>query len=201
MPPKAKFTKQKILETALNIVRESGIEVLSARTLGTALGCSPQPIFSYFENMEDVKNEVISAAKSIYAKYINEGLKKSPAFKGVGMKYIEFAKDEPKLFELLFMSDVNKSDIPNFLPAKDDNSPFILEAIMNDYNFDEERARTLYNHMAIYANGIAVLFAKNECIFNMEQVSFMLTDVFKAIFISLKNNNSNKSNRSDYIYA
>ena len=72
---------------------------------------------------------------------------------------------------------------------------------MNDYNFDEERARTLYNHMAVYANGIAVLFAKNECIFNMEQVSFMLTDVFKAIFISLKNNNSNKNNRSDYIYA
>ena len=97
MPPKAKFTKEQILKSALEIVRESGIDALSARSLGTALGCSPQPIFSYFENMEDVKNEVISAAKSIYAKYINEGLKKSPTFKGVGMKYIEFAKDEPKL--------------------------------------------------------------------------------------------------------
>ena len=200
MPPKAKFTKEQILKSALEIVRESGIDALSARSLGAVLGCSPQPIFSYFENMEDVKNEVISAVKSIYSEYIKEGLKQSPAFKGAGMKYIEFAKDEPKLFELLFMSDVNKSDIPNFLPAKDDNSPFILQAIEDDYNLPEEKARTLYNHMAVYANGIAALFAKNECIFTMEQVSVMLTEVFKAIFFSLKNN-SDKNIRSDFKYA
>lgn len=200
MPPKPKFTKEQILKSALEIVRESGIDALSARSLGASLGCSPQPIFSYFENMEAVKNEVISEAKAIYGEYIKEGLKKSPAFKGVGMKYIEFAKDEPKLFELLFMSDVNKSDIPNFLPAKDDNSPFILQTIEDDYNLPEDKARTLYNHMAVYANGIAALFANNECIFTMEQVSVMLTEVFKAIFFSLKNS-PDKNNRSDFRYA
>ena len=35
MPPKAKFTRDEIIEAALNIVKTDGIEALTSRALGT----------------------------------------------------------------------------------------------------------------------------------------------------------------------
>ena len=40
MPPKPKFTVEEVLDAALAIVRESGEEALTARSLGTALNSS-----------------------------------------------------------------------------------------------------------------------------------------------------------------
>lgn len=35
MPPKAKFTRDQIIQAGLDIVRKNGMEALSARALGT----------------------------------------------------------------------------------------------------------------------------------------------------------------------
>ena len=43
MPPKAKYTREEIIETALNIVAEKGKSALNARDLGAALGTSTRP--------------------------------------------------------------------------------------------------------------------------------------------------------------
>lgn len=43
MPPKAKYSKESVIETALKITRESGIEALSARSLASALSSSTAP--------------------------------------------------------------------------------------------------------------------------------------------------------------
>ena len=51
MPPKPKFTREKITEAALNIIRTRGAESLTARELGKALGSSPCPIFTLFAFM------------------------------------------------------------------------------------------------------------------------------------------------------
>ena len=40
MPPTAKFSKEKIVEAALDIVRTEGFDALTARALGTKLGSS-----------------------------------------------------------------------------------------------------------------------------------------------------------------
>ena len=54
MPPKAKFTKEQITHVALELVRADGISGLTARTLASKLGSSSCPIFTVFENMEEV---------------------------------------------------------------------------------------------------------------------------------------------------
>ena len=51
MPPKAKFTREEIITSALQIVRENGIADVTARELGERLGSSARPIFTVFENM------------------------------------------------------------------------------------------------------------------------------------------------------
>ena len=62
MPPKAKFTKKEVIAAALEMVKENGIENLTARALGERLGSSARPVFTLFDGMEEIKAEVINAA-------------------------------------------------------------------------------------------------------------------------------------------
>lgn len=181
MPPKAKFTADEIVQTALSIVRHDGIQSLTARALASKLGSSARPVFTVFQSMEQVHAEVIGAAKKIYAEYINRGLECIPAFKGVGMQYIVFAKEEPNLFQLLFMSETQMMDAACFFPEIDDNYEAILASVREPYALSWEEARVLYMHMGIYAHGIASLFARKVCFFSLDDVSRMLTEVFESL--------------------
>ena len=55
MPPKAKFSREEIIDAAINIVREDGFDALTSRALGKKLGSSARPIFTVFQNMEEVQ--------------------------------------------------------------------------------------------------------------------------------------------------
>ena len=82
MPPKAKFTREEVVRTALEMVRENGMDTLSARNLSARLGSSASPIFTIFQNMEDVQQEVISAAHEIYRNYLREDISALPGRRG-----------------------------------------------------------------------------------------------------------------------
>ena len=164
MPPKAKFTRDEIIQTGLDIVRENGMEALSARTLGTKLGSSARPIFTVFQSMEEVQEEVKKSAKLLYAGYVKKGLEQELAFKGVGAQYILFAMQEPKLFQLLFMTEQKEAPVvASILSKLDDNYGEILLSVQNGYNLSEDKAEQLYRHLWIYTHGIAVLCATNMC--------------------------------------
>ena len=127
MPPKCKFDRETIVKTALNMVRKDGIDAITARALGERLESSSKPIFSVFNNMEEVQQEVIKAAKDVYNQYVKLGLMQDIAFKGVGVQYIRFAQNEPKLFQLLFMTEqTEKNDVFGILPLIDDNCLYNL---------------------------------------------------------------------------
>ena len=53
MPPKAKITKEMILNTVLEITKETGFETVNARSIAGRLQCSTRPIFTCYENMEE----------------------------------------------------------------------------------------------------------------------------------------------------
>ncbi len=58
MPPKVKFQKKEIIEAALEIAGEQGIEAVTAREVAKKLQVSVGPIFTYFSTMEELKAEV-----------------------------------------------------------------------------------------------------------------------------------------------
>ena len=148
MPPKAKFTKQQIAKAGLDIIRNEGMENLTARALGKMLGSSACPIFTVYENMEDVQAEINKAARAVYSEYIKKGLEEESAFKGVGMQYIMFAIKEPRLFQLLFMSEQSQQpSVSNILPVIDDNYEAILLSVQNCYNLSKEKSERLNNHL------------------------------------------------------
>lgn len=186
MPAKMKYTAEQIVKAALELVREKGASALSARALAKKLGTSTQPIFSCLDNMERVQTEVVREAKRIYAEYVKIGLAQTPAFKGVGMQYILFARDDPELFGLLFMSETDAGDVTNFMPAMDDNSSEILRSVKDLYSLNDSDARRMYNHLAIYTHGIAVLLARRTCDFSVDEISSMLTEVFTGVLRQVK---------------
>lgn len=192
MPPKAKFTREEIIAAALQITREKGIEAVTARELGKQLDSSARPIFTVFQNMEEVIGEVILAAKEIYKQYVCEGLKEESAFKGVGMAYIRFAMQEGKLFQLLFMHEQEEAQgIENILRNIDDNFDRILESVMVPYGLKREDALNLYQNLWIFTHGIATLLATKVCQFTQEKISTMLTDVFIGLIKEIKKKDEN----------
>lgn len=187
MPPKAKFTKAQIAEAAFGILREEGMENLTARALGAKLGSSACPIFTAFANMEEVQQSAIAAAKALYKEYVEKGLSETPAFKGVGMQYIQFAVHEPKLFRRLFMTE--QTTVPDFdrvLPLIDQSYAEILASITENYGVTNTAAQRLYSHLWIYTHGIASLCATKMCRFTEEEISDFLTEVFVSLLKKCK---------------
>lgn len=189
MPPKAKYTKEQITQEALDMIREKGMGNLTARALGQRLGSSACPIFTVFENMEEVQSAAKKAAKGLYAEYVRTGLKEAPSFQGVGMQYIRFAIQEPKLFQLLFMTEQpQKPSVVNVLPIIDENYQEILQSVRDSYDVSGSEAEKLYRHLWIYTHGIAVLCASNTCVFTPEEMRKMLAEVMTSLLHQIKRN-------------
>ncbi len=187
MPPKAKFSKEEVIETALKIVQNEGFEALTARALGGELGSSPRPIFTVFNSMDEVQNEVITAAKALYFKYQEKGLNEKPAFKGSGMEYIKFAAEQPKLFQLLFMKQAESVPATgDVLMLLDEHYGQILKSVQDEYGFGYQTAKELYLHLWVYSHGIAALIATNVCKFTENEISSMLSEVCVALIKKFK---------------
>lgn len=187
MPPKCKFTKEEIIQAALDIARSEGTAAITARALGAKLGSSPKPIFSVFENMEEVQAEVLKSAKALYADYVQTGLRQENAFKGVGTQYILFAFKEPKLFQLLFMSEQSREiPVSGILPIIDESYDQILQSVQDGFGLNKKDSEWLYRHLWIYTHGIAALCATNMCSFTAEDISRMMTEVCVGLRKELK---------------
>jgi AcrR family transcriptional regulator len=192
MPPKAKFTKAEIIEAALNIVRTDGYEALTSRALGTYLASSARPIFTVFKNMEEVQQAMTQAAKALYKEYVEKGLAEEHPFKGVGTQYILFSVKEPKLFQLLFMTEQKQiPDLSGVLPLIDESYEQILLSIQGDYKISRPSAEKLYHYLWIYTHGIASLCATKMCRFTGQEISTMMTEVAMSILKKIKEDEKN----------
>ncbi len=182
MPPKAKFTKNAILDTAFEIARTHGIDKITSRELGKCLGSSPRPIFTVYTNMEELKNDVITRAKELYRQYVIEGLKEEIAFKGVGTAYIRFSIEEPALFQLLFMNPLSTlTTVEHILPLIDASYEDILHSVEESYGLNRQAADKIYQHLWTYTHGIATMCATRLCSYTGEEISQRLTEVFKSL--------------------
>lgn len=61
--------KNMILETAVQLAKEEGIENVTARKLANKIGCSTQPIFRVYANMTELYTEVYQKAIDLFADY------------------------------------------------------------------------------------------------------------------------------------
>jgi AcrR family transcriptional regulator len=107
MARKISITKEMIQTAAFEIIKMEGMSNVTARRLAEKAGCSTQPIFRIYENMEQLHEELFEMAVSyfsdFYASCIKEQKEEKP-FVQLGIVYLRFAAKEPRLFEILFLS-------------------------------------------------------------------------------------------------
>lgn len=181
MPRKNMFTREQIVSSALELVREQGMEALTARGLGEKLGASSKPIFSWFRSMEQVQAAVMEAADQVYQTYLKSGMQegKYPPFKAAGMAYIRFAKEEKQLFRLLFMRD--RSHEPHQDKEGAEVAALMTELVQKNAGLNEQSARMLYLENWIYVHGIASMIATGYLEFDEADISVMMTDVYRGL--------------------
>ncbi len=194
MPPKPKYTKEQIIAAALDVVAKNGAEFLTAKELGCALNTSTSPIFTVFDSMQEVQEAVKKAALERFEAYAHKIGTDMPIFKQIGMRMILFAKEEPRLYRLIFMSQ--NSDVKSFddiyahLGSVADEC---LDTIQSDYELSIDDAKTLFEHLWIHTYGVGTLCATGMCDFSKEQISQMLTQNFTAMMLLLKGRKNERS--------
>lgn len=119
MPPKPKFTKEQMIDAAIELICEKGADRLTARELGKQLGSSSCPIFTLFKDMDEVKTEVKKRAVGVFKSYMVVAEDYTPAYKKRGMQWVKFASENPRLFRLLFMQE---TDARSFDDAQKNNT-------------------------------------------------------------------------------
>jgi len=192
MPPKPKFTKEEIVSAALELVGEKGIEALTAREQGVRLGSSGRPIFTVFYSMEEVQEEVRTAALKRFESYAEKAMHYTPIFKQVGMQMILFAMEEPKLYQLVYMSEnAGATDFEGITQRLGDVAQLCVEVIQRDYGLSEDDAKALFEHVWIYTFGIGALCATGMCRFSQEEIIQMLGQDFMAMLFYAKSGRIN----------
>ncbi len=107
-----------ILDTAFEMTRAEGFSNVTARKVAAKAGCSTQPIFRVYKNMEELWNAVYERATGFFQDYYSlyPRVGRTP-FSNLGMAYIAFAREEGHLFDLLFVSAGAGSE-GNLVPRK-----------------------------------------------------------------------------------
>ena len=106
MARKETITKTDILNAAFEMASKEGFEKVTARTLAAKAGCSTQPIFRIYKNMEELGKDLFEQVVAYFSAYYEKFPRKSNTpFVSLGLTYIRFAQDNPKLFQLLFAAE------------------------------------------------------------------------------------------------
>ncbi|MBE6761743.1 MAG: TetR/AcrR family transcriptional regulator [Ruminococcaceae bacterium] len=184
MPPIPKYTKQEIIDIAFDFVKENGYDALTARDLAKMLNTSTRPIFTAFENMEELKKEIIYKTENFFIKYKKDEIKKQeyPEYKASGIAYIRFAKEEKNLFKLLFMRDrTGETDVKELSISDEIN--FITKNLL----ISDEAAEKFHIKMWVVMHGFATMLATGYLDLDFKTISNITSEVYNALKDGAKN--------------
>ena len=174
MAPRNKFSRDEMIEKAVQVVRKQGIGGLTAKSLANELGVSTQPVFTCFHTIEEVRREVVNAAKILYDDYVKEGLCNDIPFLGFGMHYIRFAKEEPELYRLLFLS-TDQSEGNSAFEEMNASLELVTDSMQETYHIDAKTAERYFRDMWLVAHSLATLIVTGSCPYTDQEIGRILT--------------------------
>lgn len=186
MPPKAKITKDMIIEAGVKIVRANGADSLNVRRVAAALSCSTQPVMYHFKTVKELKAAVYEASDKLHTEYImTPDPNAENPFLSIGLRYIQFAEDEKRLFRFLFQSDSFQNISFTDLMNADDLLP-VTATLCKAANLSKTQARNAFETMFICVHGIASLIANNSINYDKTHFEKILRTAFNGAITALK---------------
>lgn len=152
------ITKEIIIKTAFEMVRKEGFAVLSARNIAKKIGCSTQPIYWSYKNMDDLKAEVCQKALSHLKNTMCQYKKTGNSFLDLGLGYIRIAHTEPALFKAFYMDNIMQIQMTDIIPENKE----VIELMKNTEDFkkmSDEEIKNIFFKSWMLVHGIASLVA------------------------------------------
>lgn len=156
--PKQRITKEMVVNAAFEIARNSGMEKVMVKSIAEGIGCSVQPIYSYCQNMEGLRRDVVEQVKHFIREYVAAHIDRNDLFRSTGKAYIQLAGEEPHLFKIFILHRRDGiSSLDDLYRSETD--PHVAEFIAADLGISIEQARRLHLNMLIYTIGIGTVFS------------------------------------------
>ncbi len=100
-------TKEEILDRARDLYLEHGATGISMRRIAAEVGVTPMAIYRHFENKEALQRELLARGFQTFGTYLQPALEgKDPRerLRLTAEGYLNFALEQSKYFELIFLS-------------------------------------------------------------------------------------------------
>ena len=102
MPPRPKYSRDAVLDAAVEVARRDGLSAVSARSVAKELASSTAPVSSYFDSMQALNEAVVERILGRLLAYVDETPGPDPLLAGA-LAFARFATHEPRLYEGLFL--------------------------------------------------------------------------------------------------
>ena len=160
MPPRAKVTKDMIVDAAVSVVRRGGLESLTARTVAEQLGCSTQPVMYNFATIDELKRAAYAQVDQLHTAYLMDVSPRQDPILSIGLNYVRFAVEEPQLFRFLFQSgSVGEGSLLDMIDSEELRP--ILAVMQDGLGMSEDKTKEVFLVVALFAHGYASIIANN----------------------------------------
>ena len=187
MPRKVQYSREMIIEAAIEMVRAKGAESINARDLGEWLGCSSRPLFTAFRNMEELIDAVRQEVSQRFLQRVRAARDADspvPAAKRMGMCIVQFAQNEPNLYKFIHWTGEQMLDVKEL-------SQIMATQYQTDYQLSDDDALAFFDHMMIFNMGLCSLITNGVRRFTREQVEQILLEQFSATLAYYKGGKQN----------
>ena len=180
MARKKEIDKQRILDAAYKLAVRGGIESLTARNIAKAVKCSTQPIYLEFENMQDLRNQVLARiSDELKSNTLQQNFTGEPLI-DLDLSYLYFAKEHIDLFRAMFVDGKfgNQMIVDTLMGLG-------LEKFKQQFDaeqFSEERLNHIVISNWIAATGLATLLINKMANFTQAQmISVLKAQIHEAM--------------------
>ena len=180
MSRKATITQKDIVNAAFKITKKEGFEQITSRKLAAAAGCSTQPIFRIYENMDELKKDVYEKAAEYYLDYYDKCEKThNTPFVDLGLAYISFAQKYPHLFRLLFISQEG-SESKSMYDLVNGSNENVVKEINRAMEQGASNAQNLFMQMWIFIHGAGCMAVTGDYDLDEAASVEMLESAYRA---------------------
>lgn len=187
MPRKVQYSREMIIDSAIEMVREKGSECINARDLGDYMGCSSRPLFTAFRNMDELIDAVRMEASARFLDSVRaarDAKSAGPAAKRMGMCIVRYAQTEPNLYKFIHWTGRKMFDVEEL-------SRIMATQYQTDYQLSDEDAKSFFDHMMIFNMGLCSLITNGMRQFAQGEVERILLEQFSATLAYYKSGKRN----------
>ncbi|MBP5465643.1 MAG: TetR/AcrR family transcriptional regulator [Treponema sp.] len=180
------FTKERIIQAAIELIRHNGPESVSARNLTAALGSGTSPIFSSFGSMEGLMSAVLTEVRRQFHHRLETGFSLNPPFKGFGLAFVWFAMDEPQLYKLIMSNPRQATSFEDYIDEHVGFKEECLAAIGKSIGLQGHDAEMIYYQLFLVAMGLAQSCVEGGAQLNLGQVSEIFGKNVRAFLMVIR---------------